>query len=70
MANRHLTLSEKKEAIRELADVFERLNNTKGLDRVLDKKDDSAIFDIANNFAVRHYNPQQKTEYDKNIWYS
>jgi hypothetical protein len=68
--NRHLTLSEKKEAIRELADVFEWLKKTKRLDRVLDKKDDSAIFDIANNFAVRHHNPKQKTEYDKNIWYS
>lgn len=68
--NRHLTLSEKKEAIRELADVFEWLKKTKRLDRVLDKKDDSAIFEIANNFAVRHHNPQQKTEYDKNIWYS
>jgi len=68
--NRHLTLSEKKEAIRELTDVFEWLKKTKRLDRVLDKKDDSAIFDIANNFAVRHHNPQQKSEYDKNIWYS
>ena len=68
--NRHLTFSEKREAIRELADVFEWLKKTKGLNRVLDKKDDSAIFEIANNFAVRHHNPQQKTEYDKNIWYS
>ena len=68
--NRHSTLSEKREAIRELADVFEWLKKTKRLDRVLDKKDDSAIFDIANNFAVRHHNPQQKTVYDKNIWYS
>jgi hypothetical protein len=59
--NRHLALSEKKEAIRELTDV---------LDHVLDKKDDSAIFDIANNFAIRHHNQKQKTEYDKNIWYS
>lgn len=68
--NRHLTLSEKGEAIRELADVFEWLKKTKGLDRVLDAKDSSAIFDIANKFAIRHHNPQQKTEYDKNIWYS
>ena len=68
--NRHLTLSVKKEAIRELADVFEWLKKTKGLDQVLNKRDDSAIFDIANNFAIRHHNPQQKTEYDKNIWYS
>jgi hypothetical protein len=68
--NRHLTLSEKKEAVRELADVFEWLKKTKRLDRVLDKKDESAIFEIANDFAVRHHNPLQKTEYDKNIWYS
>jgi hypothetical protein len=68
--NRHLALSEKKEAIRELADVFEWLKKTKGLNNVLDNKDDSAIFDIANNFAIRHHNPKQKSEYDKNIWYS
>lgn len=68
--NRHLTLSEKQEAIRELADVFEWLKKTKGLDRVLHKKDDSAIFDVANNFAIRHHNPQQQALYDKNIWYS
>lgn len=68
--NRNLALSEKKEAIRELADVFEWLKKTKRLDRILDKKDDSAIFDIANNFAIRHHNPIQKTLYDKNVWYS
>jgi hypothetical protein len=68
--NRHLSLTEKKEAIREIADVFEWLKKTKRLDRVLDKKDESAIFEIANNFAIRHHNPQQKTNYDKVIWYA
>lgn len=68
--NRHLALSEKKEAIRELADVFEWLKKTKRLDHVLDRKDEAAIFDIANNFAIRHHNPQQKMNYDRNIWYS
>jgi hypothetical protein len=68
--NRHLSLAEKKEAIREMADVFEWLKKTKRLDRVLDRKDESAIFDIANNFAIRHHNPQQKTNYDKVIWYA
>jgi hypothetical protein len=68
--NRHLSLSEKKEAIRELADVFEWLKKTKGLDSVLDGKDESAIFDIANNFGIRHHNPKQKTNYDPAIWYS
>lgn len=68
--NRQLSFDVKKEAIRELADVFEWLKKTKRLDRVLDKKDESAIFDIANNFALRHHNPQQKTGYDKKIWYA
>ena len=67
--NRHLDLSEKKQAIRELADVFEWLKKTKRLERVLERKDEAAIFDIANNFAIRHHNPQQKTNYDPTIWY-
>lgn len=68
--NRHLALSEKKEAIRELADVFEWLKKTKDLGSVLDSKDESALFDLANNFAIRHHNPSQKTNYDLTIWYS
>ena len=68
--NRHLSLSEKKEAIRELADVFEWLKKTKRLSSVLDRKDESAIFDIANNFGIRHHDPKQKTNYDRAIWYS
>ena len=68
--NRHLSLTEKKDAIRELADVFEWLKKTKGLGTVLDGKDESAIFDIANNFAVRHHNPKQKSNYDRTIWYA
>jgi hypothetical protein len=68
--NRHLSEPEKKEAIREVVDVFEWLKQTKRLATVLDKKDDSAIFNIANNFGIRHHNPDQKTNYDRAIWYS
>jgi len=68
--NRQQSLSGKKEAIRELADVFEWLKKTKHLAAVLDGKDQSAIFDIANNFGIRHHEPKQKTNYDQNIWYS
>jgi hypothetical protein len=68
--SRHVTLAEKKEAIRELADVFEWLKKTKLLASVLDGKDESAIFDLANNFAIRHHDPKQKTNYDATIWYS
>ena len=68
--NRHLLLEDKKAAIRELADVFEWLKKSDRLLAVLDKKDESALFDIANNFAIRHHDPKQKANYDPAIWYS
>ena len=68
--NRNLDLSQRREAIKELADVFEWLKKDSKLAKVLDKKDDNAIFNIANNFAIRHHNPDQKSNYDKSIWFS
>lgn len=37
---------------------------------MLDSKDEAAIFELANNFAIRHHNPKQKTNYDQTIWFS
>jgi hypothetical protein len=68
--NRSLDFDEKRQAIRELADVFEWMKKNKDLQKILDNKDESALFDIANNFAIRHHNPKQKGNYDQNIWYS
>lgn len=68
--NRRSSLREKKEAIRDLADVFEWLKKAKQLTAVLDGKDSAAIFDIANNFAIRHHDPKQKRNYDQGIWFS
>ena len=68
--NRYLSTAEKKEAIRELADGFEWLKKTQNLQRVLAKKDESSIFEIANNFAIRHHDPKQQTNYDRAIWYA
>jgi hypothetical protein len=68
--SRHSGIQEKKEAIRELADVFEWLKKTKRLSAVLAKKDESAIFEIANNFAIRHHDPKQNTNYDRAIWFA
>lgn len=62
------SLSERKEAIRELADVLEFLR--KDLTTILDKNDEKTIFQIANQFGIRHHNLNQLTEYDKSIWYS
>ncbi len=68
--NRALSLDEKRSAIRDLADVFEWLKKARNLSAVLDKKDESAIFELANNFAIRHHDPKQKSNYDRKIWYS
>ncbi|TJY43073.1 hypothetical protein E5161_04030 [Cohnella pontilimi] len=68
--NRHLSLSERKQAVIELADVFEWLKKTEKLSEALDSKDERVLFEIANNFSLRHHNPNQKQNYDTNIWYS
>jgi hypothetical protein len=62
------TYSDRRDAIRDLADVLEFLRPR--LDGVLTNKDDKALFNIANNFAIRHHNEQQQATYDKAIWYS
>jgi hypothetical protein len=67
---RHTTLEDKKEAIRLLADVFEWLKRTKQLDNALVSRDESDIFNIANNFSIRHHGPAQKSNYDQSIWYN
>ena len=30
--------------------------------------DENRLFEIANQFGIRHHNPEQKTDFDKNIW--
>jgi len=67
--NKDQSLEEKKQAIVKLANVFEYLKKEKTLEKVLDKKDSSDLFQIANNFALRHHNPEQKSNYDPEIWY-
>lgn len=62
------TLDERHEAVRSLADCLEYLR--KDLESVITKKDDNDLFNIANNFAVRHHNDKQKTNYDRAIWLS
>ena len=64
----HSSIDEKRDAIRELVDVLEFLRPK--LKNVLTKKDEGELFNIANNFGIRHNNKNQKTEYDKEIWYN
>lgn len=62
------SLEERKNAIRELADVLEYLRPK--CKAMISKKDESDLFELANNFGIRHHNNVQKTDYDKSIWYS
>jgi hypothetical protein len=68
--NRSQSVEDRRQAIIDLANVFEWLKKTEKLGKALDKKDESLIFEIANKFELRHHNPEQVRNYDKFIWYS
>jgi len=66
--SRHSSLDDRRDAVRDLADVLEFLRPQ--LKQVLTRKDESDLFNIANSFGIRHHNERQKTAYDQAIWYS
>lgn len=64
----------KKKAICTLADILENirepLKETLNQEYQVSKNDhDKLIFEIVNNFNIRHDNVQQKTNYSRDIWY-
>ena len=62
------TVDDRRQAVRDLADVLEYLRpQVKSLLTSADEKD---LFNIANNFGVRHHNDKQRTAYDAGIWLS
>lgn len=61
------TLDDRRHAVRDLVDVLELLRPKV---KVLLKDDEKDLFNIANNFAIRHHNDDQKTGYDANVWLS
>jgi hypothetical protein len=62
------SVTDRRDAIRDLADVFEFLRPR--LKKILTSKDEADLFNIANNFAIRHHDGKQKENYDKSIWLS
>ncbi|MHB8858855.1 MAG: hypothetical protein ACYC6Z_05135 [Thermoleophilia bacterium] len=62
------TLEERRDAVRDLADVLEFLRPQ--AKAVLKSKDEADLFNLANNFGIRHHNAEQKTDYDPAIWLS
>lgn len=62
------SMTDRRNAVKELADCFEYIRDD--LKRILTSKDETDLFNIANNFGIRHHNEKQKVEYDQNIWLS
>lgn len=62
------TINDRQDSIRELVDVLEYLR-PKAKD-LLETKDEKDLFNIANNYGIRHHNEQQKNKYDVTIWHS
>lgn len=62
------SLDDRRQAVRDLADVFEYLKPQ--VQELLTNKDEKDLFNIANNFGIRHHNDKQKTSYEAAIWLS
>jgi hypothetical protein len=60
------SLTDKKNAIKSLVEVLEFLRPK--IKRVLVKNDENDLFNIANNFGIRHHDDKQKTNYDQEVW--
>lgn len=61
-------LGDRQDAVRDLADVLEWLRPQ--IKTTLLKEDEKDLFNIANNFGIRHMNNQQKVSYDRAVWLS
>lgn len=62
------TLDDRRQAVRDLADVLEYLRPK--VKDMLTKQDENDLFNLANNFGIRHHNDKQKTNYDAALWLS
>ena len=62
------TLDNRRQAVRDLADVLEYLRPK--AKSILTKQDEKDLFNLANNFGIRHHNEKQKTNYDIALWLS
>jgi hypothetical protein len=63
---RSASAEDRRRAVRDLADVLEALRSTIKLEAL--PKDESELFRLANGFAIRHNNRDQRRQYDDNIW--
>jgi hypothetical protein len=66
--NRGRTEGDLRLAVRELFDILEKLRPEMKVEML--KGDERDLFNIANNFTIRHMNVKQKSDYDSTLWHS
>jgi hypothetical protein len=66
--SRNSTRTDRRQAVRELADVLEPLRSE--IREEMLPKDERELFRLANGFAIRHNNRDQRKDYDDAIWLS
>ena len=66
--SRNSTRVDRRQAVRELADVLEPLRES--VKEEMLPKDEREPFHLANGFAIRHNNRDQRRDYDDAIWLS
>lgn len=66
--NHGSTLDDRRAALKDLADAMEMIRPRAKL--VLNRKDEDEIFQIMNQFGIRHAGNKQKTAYDDAIFFS
>lgn len=62
------TLDDRRQAVRDLVDALEYLRPK--VQTLLTSNDEKDLFNIANNFGIRHHNDKQRTTYDAALWLS
>jgi hypothetical protein len=66
--SRHRTVDDQRDAVRNLFDVLEKLRPLVNSEMMT--ADERDLFNIANNFTIRHFNDRQRGEYDSALWLS
>jgi hypothetical protein len=66
--SRHSSPDDRRQAVRELADVVEFLRPR--IKEAFTRRSEDALFGLANKFGIRHHNDRQETDYEQAIWLS
>lgn len=64
---RSRNLRARRDAVRDLADVLER--NRATIERHMFRRDEDALYEIANKYWIRHNKPEERRDYNHDAWW-